>query len=121
MKIALGGSMYSDKQVFMILDYETFSEADIKKVGSYEYAKHPSTEILCASFRVGTRAQLPKAKVHTWAPKREWNSHRSDLRNGKLLAKYLKDESVIIVAHNALFEQAITRFVLPKHLGKFLQ
>lgn len=112
--------MFGPNQVFIILDYETFSEADIKKVGSYEYSMHPSTEILCASFRVGTIETLATAKVHTWAPYREWNKHRKDLRKGKLLVKYLKDPSIIIAAHNAPFEQAITRNVLPKHLGKFL-
>ncbi len=29
------------------LDFETYSEAKIKKVGAYAYAAHPSTEIIC--------------------------------------------------------------------------
>lgn len=34
----------------LYLDLETFSEADLKKVGSYAYAEHPSTEILLALY-----------------------------------------------------------------------
>jgi len=34
----------------LFLDLETFSEADLKKVGSYAYAEHPSTEILLALY-----------------------------------------------------------------------
>lgn len=33
------------------LDFETYSEVDLKKVGAYAYATHPSTEILCMSVR----------------------------------------------------------------------
>ena len=104
---------FSENQLYLILDYETFSEIDIKKVGSYEYSNHPSTEILCASFRLGTRKTLPTAKVHTYAPKKFWNEHRDDLRKGKLLGEYILNKDVVIVAHNAMFEQAVTRFVLP--------
>lgn len=35
---------------YLYLDLETFSEADLKKVGSYAYAEHPSTEILLALY-----------------------------------------------------------------------
>jgi DNA polymerase len=112
--------MFKPDQLFMILDYETYSEADLRKVGSWEYSMHPSTEVLCVSFRVGTLANIREAEVYTYAPLRPWNEHRSDLRKGKLLASYLKDKNVIVAAHNALFEQAITRNVLPKHLGNLL-
>lgn len=36
----------------LYLDLETFSEADLKKVGSYAYAEHPSTEILLAIYAI---------------------------------------------------------------------
>lgn len=36
----------------LFLDLETFSEADLKKVGSYAYAEHPSTEILICSYAI---------------------------------------------------------------------
>ena len=42
------------------LDLETFSEADLKKVGSYAYAEHPSTEILLAIYAIDD------GEVHCW-------------------------------------------------------
>lgn len=44
----------------LYLDLETFSEADLKKVGSYAYAEHPSTEILLAIYA------LDDDDVHCW-------------------------------------------------------
>lgn len=35
---------------YLFLDFETFSEADLKKVGSYAYAEHPSTEVLICTY-----------------------------------------------------------------------
>lgn len=34
----------------LFLDFETFSEADLKKVGSYAYAEHPTTEVLICTY-----------------------------------------------------------------------
>lgn len=36
--------------IYLFLDFETFSEADLKKVGSYAYAEHPSTEVLICTY-----------------------------------------------------------------------
>ena len=44
----------------LYLDLETFSEADLKKVGSYAYAEHPSTEILLAIYAIDD------GDVHYW-------------------------------------------------------
>jgi DNA polymerase len=35
------------------LDWETFSEIDLTKVGAHKYAEHHSTEILCAAYAFG--------------------------------------------------------------------
>lgn len=35
---------------YLLLDFETFSEADLKKVGSYAYAEHPTTEVLICTY-----------------------------------------------------------------------
>lgn len=37
----------------LFIDFETRSEVDLKKVGADNYARHPSTEILCLSFAHG--------------------------------------------------------------------
>lgn len=36
----------------LYLDTETFSEADLKKVGSYAYAEHPTTEVIICTYAV---------------------------------------------------------------------
>lgn len=97
---------------FLVLDYETFSEHDLKKSGAFEYAAHKSTEILCAGFAVGTREELKSAPVKLWSPMPEFREEYGG--NFKDLLSALADESLTIVAHNALFEQVITRFVFGK-------
>jgi len=45
----------------LCLDFETFSEADITKVGGYEYSIHPSTEIICAAWSF-----IDEDKYYAW-------------------------------------------------------
>lgn len=35
---------------YLFLDFETYSDIDLKKVGSYAYAEHPSTEVLICTY-----------------------------------------------------------------------
>lgn len=93
-------------QVFCVIDYETFSEADLKKVGGYEYSRHPSTEVICVAWRIGTRETLANAVTMVWSPQMP---HQAD---DKELLIALADPSNILVAHNAIFEQFITKNVL---------
>jgi DNA polymerase len=47
-------------------DFETFSEADIKKVGTWAYSRHPSTEILCMAYNINgekTKLWLPDKPI----------------------------------------------------------
>lgn len=110
--------MEADKQQYLVLDYETRSEADLRKVGAYEYANHPTTKILCASWRVGTRNHLRHELLRGIKPK-IWSSAFDDSDDSRELAGLIMDPEIIIVAHNALFEQVITRFVLPKYIKEF--
>ncbi len=96
-------------QRFLILDYETRSRAPLKKTGSFEYAAHPSTRILCVAWKLGTREELRTAPTRSWSPFLDGGIVPREL------AEALADETVTIVAHNALFEQVITRFVLPRY------
>lgn len=103
---------------YLILDYETRSEVDLKLCGSHEYAKHPSTKILCASWRFGTKAELRhqldnKIPSSVWSPAKPGNGYME-------LSNMFAKNCVGIVAHNALFEQVITRFVFPRHIPKNL-
>ena len=47
------------------IDIESFSEADLKKVGMYAYAEHPSTEVLVLCFSHG------HGPVNIWIPAEE--------------------------------------------------
>lgn len=92
--------MVSQKQKYLILDFETRSKLDLKKVGAYEYAIDPSTEILSIAWKLGTRGSLLKAKTHEWCG-------RAKVGNLDRLLDLLHDDSIKIVAHNAGFEQLI--------------
>lgn len=80
------------------LDFETFSELDIRKVGAHRYARHPSTEVLIASYL------LPG--MHTpavWLPRQE--APPADL------VRWVRQGGKV-GAHNAAFERAIWRWAL---------
>ena len=80
------------------IDYETYSEVDITKVGAYRYATDPSTEILMLAY-----AETGKA------PKL-WQPHKEEMPLDLKLS--LANPSVILSAFNANFEYLITKFVL---------
>jgi len=96
-------------QRYLILDYETRSQADLKKVGAYEYANHPSTEILCVGWRFGNSWELKNKTTKLWSPFLKNQSQPDQLVNALLL------DDIFLVAHNAYFEQVITRFILSQH------
>ena len=80
------------------LDFETFSEIDIRKVGAHRYARHPSTEVLIACY------QLPGMdEPEVWLPRQEAPPARltSWVRQGGKVG-----------AHNAAFERAVWRWCL---------
>lgn len=89
----------------LFLDYETFSEADLPDVGSWEYSKHPTTEIVCAAWKFGTRENIREAKTHRWC---------GLIGVGSLAAfkDVLSEPYTYKVAHNAGFDRNITQNVL---------
>lgn len=82
------------------IDYETYSEVDIKKVGGAYYARHPSTEILCLSWAMNDD------KVKLFIP------GQSDKKFLKALAK-----ADFVAGHNVTFEYSITKHVATRQLG----
>ncbi len=101
-------------QLYCVLDYETYSEAPLKLVGAYEYSVHPSTEIICVAWRIGTREMLRRAPTRSWTP-------TNDLHYCELL-QAMQNPEMIMVAHNAYFEQVITRNVFTRrHVYKAIQ
>lgn len=86
------------------LDYETYSEADIKKVGHIAYAMHPSTEILMVSW-CGVDGVV-----------KQWAIDESDKPPREFL-DMLTNVDFEKWAHNASFEMAITYFVATRQWG----
>lgn len=82
-----------------VLDFETLSQADLKKVGAYRYAEDPTTEVLCLSYC------LNDGPILTWFP--NWPMPAS-------LNSILSDPTIALVAHNAAFERAIFQHVMSR-------
>ena len=97
-------------QLYLVFDYETRSEADLKKVGAWEYSMHPSTRILCVAWRIGTLNSLPDIPMEIWSP------FIHDFRAPLELVNALKSKTIIKCAHNTGFEMAITANVLPRYM-----
>lgn len=96
--------MKTDETIYMVLDWETFSEAPLREVGAYEYSLHQSTEILCAAFRIGTRATLKRERTRVWYPDSSSDAFA-------VLLNALRNSGIQLVAQNALFEILITKNV----------
>lgn len=87
------------------LDFETFSEVDLRDVGAYRYAFDPSTEILCAAMSLGD--EEPEV----------WGGKGTAPRNWKIYMNALQDPTVEVWAHNSMFEMAICQALLQKTWG----
>lgn len=86
------------------LDYETFSEADLKKFGAYRYACDPSTEILI--FSIARNDERPLV----WDVLDSFGENTAAI---SLLA-YAVRQNEKIYAHNAQFEAAISKYLFEK-------
>lgn len=84
----------------LLLDIETYSEADLRSEGLYRYAAHPSTLITLVSYAWGVNAP-----VQTWA-------YDTDGEPPADLIRALRDPGVLKVAHNAAFERVVMGHVL---------
>lgn len=83
-----------------IIDYETRSELDLTKTGAIEYAKHPSTSILCMGYKIDDRPAKLWIPERALVPDALWNAFNN---------------VSTLVAHNAGFERAITRYTLTRY------
>ena len=89
------------------LDFETYSAADIRKVGAYRYANDLSTEILIMSIARGDDAPL------TW----DILDFSGENKHAVALLKEAIDNGSLIYAHNAQFEAAIFKYLGKKTFG----
>lgn len=95
------------------IDFETQSEANLKKVGAYEYSVHPTTRVLCMAFSSGY-AETPKLLNFTTMQK-PWAEMAHGFKS--LWSNWIFSSVVTFKAHNAFFEQCVYNNVLVKRLG----
>jgi DNA polymerase len=84
------------------LDFETYSDAELRDCGAWAYAMHPSTTIIVAAWSVDGR------------PAQTWSIHE---RRPLGLTSLLERDDVIIHAFNANFERAILCHVATRQWG----
>ncbi len=90
------------------LDYETWSEAELKSVGAHRYADDPTARILMFAI-ADDRGNLAL-----------WDSQNPHIVESDIALQMLKEAirtGDLIYAHNAPFEVAVTRFRAIKDLG----
>ena len=81
------------------IDFETYSECDIKTAGGYNYAAHPTTEVLCMAWAIDDE------EPQLWVP--------GDPIPDRLFAEL--DGAGEIWAWNAAFERAVWKHQMHKH------
>lgn len=92
------------------LDYETFSACDIGSCGAQRYARDPSTEILMIGLAVGDEEPV------VWLPNDSRFSPEAD--RAEEILDMLADPSVLVYAHNALFEIGVTDALFERTTGR---
>lgn len=83
-----------------VIDFETRSEADLRRIGAHNYAEHPSTEIICLCFK-----KKGTSRTRLWAPGADVSEELFEAL-----------ESGLLIAHNAGFEMVILNSVLPRYV-----
>jgi DNA polymerase bacteriophage-type len=85
----------------LYIDFETRSAVDIKKVGAWAYARHPSTDIMCMAYAFEDEKEV---RLFTL----------DNIKSGvAMIAVY----NGVIKAHNAHFEYAVWNYILHKKYG----
>ena len=87
----------------LIIDFETKSKCDLLRAGSYTYARHATTDILCCGFTI---ADPSDDREWLWFP------DNADPLPADLVAEIKKAD--YIVAHNAGFDRLIWENVAVK-------
>lgn len=81
---------------YLFIDFETFSETDIKTAGNYKYCEDPNFEILLCGFMFDTDTDVTILDLTT----KEGKDAFTNLFNA-----VSTDKDITIVAHNANFER----------------
>lgn len=84
----------------LFIDFETYSETDIKKAGNYKYCEDENFEILLCGFMWDTDTDVTIIDLTKPGGHDEFNELFTYVQN---------NEDVVIVAHNATFERICLR------------
>jgi len=90
---------------FVVLDFESASQADLKKCGAWVYAEDPTTEIICLAFSIDGGAPVVLSGPSL--------TNNTD----SILSAAVNNAEVIFIAHNVAFEKAIWRSIMVPQLG----
>ncbi len=98
------------------LDFETYSEADLQKVGAYRYAKDPSAEVLCLAI------SRNHGKPLLWVPpayatKLPFIDPMEQQEARAMLDEMMSDPANLVYAHNAAFEYVVWNNIMVKQHG----
>lgn len=84
----------------LFIDFETYSETDIKSAGNYRYCEDEKFEILLCGYMWDTDTEVSIIDLTAPGGRAEFN---------ELFASVANDPEVIIVCHNATFERICLR------------
>lgn len=108
------------------IDFETRSKVSVKDVGAYEYARHPSTDVLCLAYLLdgGDEVDLWHPAFRDQTPlvgktKRERDAPPWDLLESLAPEElfYAVTAGKLFEAHNAFFERCVWHFVMVVKYG----
>lgn len=89
-----------------VIDFETKGTIDLKKVGSFVYANHSGTDVVCLRWKY-----TGSVHVHLWVPSM---GPTVELKN---LYRVIEEGSFRVVAHNIKFELDIWAAIMVKRYG----
>lgn len=85
-------------QKAVLVDLETRSRVNLEACNIDRYARHPSTEVLCMSWKLREKGSI----IRTWLPTHE-------------VPDIFYEPGLILFSHNTTFEELIFRHVMRKH------
>jgi DNA polymerase len=100
----------------VVLDFETRSAADLRKVGAWNYSRHPTTEVMCLSYRV-KRSDGGRTAVRRWEPLLTNSVELPGPPPPRELMELARRPEVVFEAFNAGFEISIWQNIMVPRWG----
>ena len=94
--------------MYLVGDFETASEAELKEVGLYNYMIHPSTRVLMFSYTFVKSLEVKQSEIEV----KRWEPRGGQIQMPIDLYKGLLDPTVDIIAFNSPFERGAFQHIL---------